>query len=80
MRELVEMVDKGRETDIEGIGGGYVPGKVLVVTSVSTVFVKSTTPSRLGGSLSPFTTSSARSIGPPLDCGRDVDSIGLPEA
>jgi hypothetical protein len=52
---VLEVVDKGREKDTEEIIGEYVPGKVLVVTSVSTVLFKSTTPSRLDGSLATST-------------------------
>ena len=45
------MPDEGR-ADTEGMGM-YVPGRVLVITSVSTVLFKSTTPSRLGASFAP---------------------------
>jgi hypothetical protein len=54
------MVDKGREVldwvrsaEKGGMGGVYVPGSVLVVTSVSTVLLRSTIPLRLGGSFAP---------------------------
>ncbi len=48
-----DTADMGRRrfSEMEGIGGGSVPGSILVVTSVSTVLVKSTTPSRFGGML-----------------------------
>ena len=38
-----------------GWEGVYVPGSVFVVTSVSTVLLRSTTPLRLGGSFAPST-------------------------
>lgn len=54
--DLVDLVDKddgGCANTEEGCV--YVPGRVLVITSVSTVLVKSTMPSRLGASLAPST-------------------------
>jgi hypothetical protein len=39
--------------DCERVGDLYVPGAVLVVTSVSTVFFKSTMPSKFGGCSAP---------------------------
>ena len=55
-KERVEVRDitdtgRGRFSEMEGRGGGGVPGSVLVITSVSTVLLKSTTPSRFGGTL-----------------------------
>ena len=46
-------VGRGRRVERGGTGGVDVPGSVLVLTSVSTVLLKSTTPSRLIGSLDP---------------------------
>jgi hypothetical protein len=46
----------GRSTEKWGMGGVYIPGSVLVVTSVSAVLLRSTTPLRLGGSFALSTT------------------------
>jgi hypothetical protein len=50
-----QVLDCGRSTGKGKIGGVYVPGSVLVVTSVSTVLLGSTTRLRLGGSFGPST-------------------------
>lgn len=59
-REVREMAERGRDllgrgavSEIEG--RAYIPGSVLVATSVSTVFVRSTIPSRFIGSFAPST-------------------------
>jgi hypothetical protein len=58
-RKTVDADEARETTDVrsrtERIERGYVPGWVLVVTSVSTLSFKSTTPSRLGGSDAPET-------------------------
>lgn len=49
-REVLGCMREGSIMMGMGGGGGYVPGSVLVITSVSTVLVRSTTPSKLMGS------------------------------